>query len=199
MTFKYLVPALNGTLLQGEILGNVWEHRPVYPAIEPPNSDSQTPIHSVHHEMMIIMSPACDLNQDFFKARFPGGQITQFLKDPDELILHTHLVPYALLCDAYTNNAHLRKRFESKTLWNRIEMNLDERYHYLEPAQSNGTPVFELPGLYFDFKKVIGIPVVSIYEAIRIGGIKRVAVVPPIYIHQMTQRYFSFLSRVGIP
>ncbi len=205
MVLKYLIPQVGQPLLQGEILGNVWEHRPIYPSIEPPIEKANTQpseyikLHSIRHEFVIVMNPVCDLNQDFVRSRFPEGQFTEQSKDPDGSEFQQHLIPYLLLGDMYTDSIVIRKRFFNRALWDRVEKNLDERYHYLEPA-SVGEPVITgLPGLYLDFKKVTGIPSVSVYEGIRQGKIERIAVLPPIYVHNLIHRFYSFLSRVGIP
>ncbi|GAG14521.1 unnamed protein product, partial [marine sediment metagenome] len=59
--------------------------------------------------------------------------------------------------------------------------------------------VGELSDLYLDFQKAIALPCSGLYEALRQNGIKRVAVVPAIYVHDLMQRFYGFWSRVGLP
>ncbi len=55
----------------------------------------------------------------------------------------------------------------------------------------------ELPELFLDFKKCIGIAPESLYESIAANHIARIARVPPVFIQDLTHRLYGFLSRVG--
>lgn len=57
----------------------------------------------------------------------------------------------------------------------------------------------ELPALVADFKKFLAFSVPGLYLAIQAGHIDRVALVPPVYVHDLMHRFFGFLSRVGLP
>ena len=53
--------------------------------------------------------------------------------------------------------------------------------------------------LFLDFKKSMTLPASNLYEGIRNGELRRGAVIPPIYVHDLVQRFYSFMSRVGLP
>jgi hypothetical protein len=139
---------------------------------------------------MIVLSQVCDLLHDWEKRQ---GQSEQ----PSEL--SPAVMPHLLLCDLYDKDALKSIHNElTKSLFDRIEKNQIERFHYLAGA-SVGDSDSELPGLYLDFKKVYGFPTSNLYAGIAASGIGRVAVVPPIYLHHLVHRFFAFQSRVGIP
>lgn len=183
-----------GPLLQGELLTDIYEHRPLYPPMVA-GKGTEIDYHPIHHRLMIIMNPACDLDWDF-KARFPGGQLKEIdLAEVDSL---SPLVPHVLLCDAY-ERAQIQSHLTGDDHWRRIRGNQVERYHYF-PATPIGEPqVAELPDLYLDFKKTIALPCSGLYEALRQNGIKRIAAVPAVYLHNLVHRFYGFWSRVGLP
>jgi hypothetical protein len=109
------------------------------------------------------------------------------------------LISHVILCDVYELSKIRNLVPPGKDIWKRIEQNQDERYHHLKPAQVEDMPVSQLPDLYLDFKKVFGIATETLYEGLRIGTIRRVALVPPIYIHDLIHRFYGFLSRVALP
>ena len=85
-------------------------------------------------------------------------------------------------------------------LWRRIRQNQDERYHKLDASPYRIAPWFGiLPDFYIDFKKTFALPTEQVYSALGAGYIRRVATVPHTYIHHLMQRFFGFLSRVGVP
>ena len=191
---KYDVPPNCGPLVQGEILADIYEHRPLYPPMVAPEG-IEILFHPIHHRLMVVMNPICDLDWDF-KSRFEGGPIEQRdLSQNDDL---SPLVPHVLLCDAYERTA-IRPRFQGRDLWDSIEENKNERYHHFKSAPIGEPQVGNLPDLYLDFKKVIAIPCSGLYEALRQNGIKRVAVVPAIHSHDLMHRFYGFWSRVGLP
>ena len=74
----------------------------------------------------------------------------------------------------------------------------NERYHHLrEAAVANADRV--LPDLYMDFKNVFGIATSSIYRAIAKGGTDRIAVVPPVYVQHLMQRFYNFRGGIALP
>lgn len=191
---RYDVAPNCGPFLQGELIADIYEHRPLYPPIAAPEG-TQIDYRPIHHRLMVVMNPICDLDWDF-KARFPGGQLKEIdLAEVDDL---PPLVPHILLCDAY-ERAQIQSHLTGEDLWRRIRGNQVERYHYF-PATPIGEPqVAELPDLYFDFKKTIALSCAGLYEALRRNGIKRIAIVPPIYVHDLMHRFYGFWSRVGLP
>ncbi len=191
MPFSYEPPPDSGPLRQGEILANVWEHRASHHA-SAPDDDRDAVVHSFLHPRVIVMTADCDLDQDF-NVRFSDGR----LEEPLEVFKRDYgdsaLLPHLLLCDLYDESEIRSKIARGSEVWRRILQNQNERYHHL-----NGG-VWWLPNLYLDFKKTLAIPTESTYLALGAAGTRRLAVVPPVYIHDLMHRFFGFLSRVGLP
>jgi hypothetical protein len=57
----------------------------------------------------------------------------------------------------------------------------------------------EVPEIYLDFKKALALPTRQVYEGLRVKGIPRLAVVPPIFLHDALHRFYGYLSRVAVP
>ena len=96
--------------------------------------------------------------------------------------------------------SQIRSRSEvNSDLWRRIERNQDERYHHFTEAPIENSSDDGLPDLYIDFKKALAIPTKSLYEGLRVEGVKRIALIPEVYIHHLMHRYYGFLSRVALP
>ena len=183
---KYIIPA-NGPLLQGEILTEIHEHRPVYPSGLPPPDGLSTQIHSIRHQWMVVMSPLCDLEQDFKRVRFPQGRIEEPSVYTD--YQDTNTVSHVLLCDAYPADLVRQRFIGQRTLWQQVESNEHKRYHCLQEGKIGDLETNQFPRLFLDFKRVLALPSVSLYEGIRLNQVKRVAVVPPIYVHDLIQRF----------
>jgi hypothetical protein len=186
--FKYESPS-TGYLRQGEILRDVVEHRDECPSL----GTDENHIHSIQprsHPLMIVLSQVCDLLQDWHSREGKSGP-------PDES--SSAVMPHLLLCDLFDKDG-LRIVHNELTvkLFERIEKNQNERFHYFAPAPIEGSDT-SLPGLYLDFKKVYGFPTHNLYAGITATGIGRVALVPPIHLHDLIHRFFGFQSRVGVP
>ncbi|HSC20546.1 MAG TPA: hypothetical protein VLC07_02355 [Solirubrobacterales bacterium] len=195
MGLTYQPPPLSGALRQGEILGPIWDHRALVPPTELPKGQ-QVAIASSPHPLRVVLSPDCDLLWDF-EARFElpdpdrNGDEEPFEQNPDA-------VTQVLLCDLFSH-AQMRARFKGmREQWRRVDQNQDERYHRLDAA-----PVAEsdlsLQRLYLDFKKVTSVPTAALYEGILLGDVKRVALIPDVWIHDLIHRFYGFLSRVAVP
>lgn len=196
MAFWYNVPTIPGPLLQGEILGDLWEHRPLYPPVEIPEGSSPQ-VNSVHHPLMIVMTAVCDLEQDF-KIRFPDEASQSDYRSSNIHQNDPGLVPHVLLCEVFKED-EIRLQIKGSDIWKRVRQNQDERYHHLPSADVGNPTVRELPELYLDFKKNIALPTSSLYDGLQGGQVRRVAVVPPVFVHDLIHRCYGFLSRVGLP
>lgn len=195
MSLTYQPPPPSGTLRQGEILGPVWDHRALVPPVELPKGQ-RVAIASSSHPLRVVLSPDCDLLWDF-ESRF---ELLDPDRDGDERAFEQHpdAVAQVLLCDLFSH-AQMRGRFKGKReLWRRVDQNQDERYHRLDAA-----PVAEsglnLQRLYLDFKKVTSVPTAALYEGILLDDVKRIALIPDVWIHDLIHRFFGFLSRVAVP
>ena len=194
----YKKPQLNAQLEQGEILLGVHELRVCYPACEPLGKDITLEIHPISYPYTIVINPACDLEQDFKQARFleMPAHISE-IQDYDDKEM-THWIPHIILLQASDKEIEIKARIAQFELWNQVKKNEHKRYHIFEKSIIEGEDN-EVATLYIDFKKPIALPATSIYEGIRIGKIRRLAVIPPPYIYDLIQRFNSFFSRVGLP
>ncbi|MDP2673713.1 MAG: hypothetical protein Q8Q00_02265 [Dehalococcoidia bacterium] len=182
MPLIYEPPPNSGPLRQGEILADIYEHRPLYPAAALAE-DSTIEFRSYYHRLAIVMTPDCDLEWDC-QARSE----TDEAEESD----HPQLLPHVLLCDVY-GTSEIRQRVAGSDVWKRIQQNQDERYHHL-----SASPIW-LPDIYMDFKKTLALATENLYSGMTSGGIRRVAVVPPLYLQDLTHRFYGFLSRVALP
>ncbi len=189
-------PPQFGALHQGEILGEIWEHVPRYPPIESQSGQS-FPIDSVRYEFVVVMSPDCDLEWDF-KARFPDQQSQEQLSSPSDISDLPVSVSHVFLAKIYRREK-IRSLIKGSDIWKRIENNQDERYHRFKESPVGEPLTTVLPDLYIDFKKALAIPTKSLYEGLRVGGVRRIALIPDKYIHDLMHRYYGFLSRVALP
>lgn len=207
MALLYKSSPLVGWLRQGELLSDVWEHRPLHPTTEVALNKT-VPLRNVRHALVIMLSPACDLEWDF-KARFPEDSSAQSSTSPvmsgaadlqahsmDES--HGALMPHTILCDVYTRDEVLPLVNNAGVL-KRVEKHQDERYQYFPSAFVGEERDHEVPGLYIDFKKTFALPTASIYRGIATSAVDRIGIVPAIYIHDLVHRFYSFLSRVALP
>jgi hypothetical protein len=154
---------------------------------------------------MIVMTAVCDLERDH-EARFAEeaseDQGAAAAVDDAERVVDEsdpRIVPHVLLCEGYQRD-QIRPRFTGMThIWERIRQNQDERYHRFGQASIGHPSAAELPELFLDFKKTLSLPTQALYEGLDKGGVRRVAVVPPVYLHDLMHRFYGFLSRVGVP
>jgi hypothetical protein len=103
------------------------------------------------------------------------------------------------MCDLFTED-EIHAQMPGSDIWKRVKKNQDERYRCLPIADIGIPSIKVLPTSYMDFKKTIGLPTFAVYQGIAASeGISRVAVVPPVYLHQLIHRFFGFLSRIGLP
>ena len=188
------MPPSSGALRQGEILSEVWEYRVDFPSVKLPSHYTVQPI---EYPRLIVMAADCDLLWDYESRQRIGRN------EVDESNENS-ILPHILLCRAY-EQAEIRNTRPTinSSIWQRISKNQDERYHHLNAADVGGDPTNNLPDLYLDFKKSLSIPTSHIYSGMESSDessrINRIAIVPPIYVHDMMHRFYGFLSRVGTP
>ncbi|MGQ0642550.1 MAG: hypothetical protein ACT4P6_17540 [Gemmatimonadaceae bacterium] len=178
-----------GALRQGEIIGPVVLNR-VRPDAPSDGVVADAIVPNVH-PLMIVMHADCDLEQDFnHRASFAEGTAV------DES--HMRIVPETLLCDVFKASDFFDHLPKGDDLRKPIRKNQNERYHYMpESPVQNSADV--LPPFLLDFKRTFMEQTASLYHSIAVGQTARKAVVPPIYVHDLMQRFFSFHARVGVP
>lgn len=185
----------NGPLRQGEILRDVWEHRALVPASKR-QTDDPVEFVSIQHPLMVVMSADCDLEQDY-KARHPEFAAPEH-RDKFRSAPEKYQISYVILCEAFEETSIRSLLPLGREFWNRVRGNQDERYHRFPSATIRGQELV-LPDLYLDFKRYSPISTEQLYAGLATEGLERVAIVPPIYLHDLLHRFYGFLSRVGTP
>lgn len=172
-------PNQTACLCQGEILSDLVQHR-----LDEATLDSASPIiEPIHYQFAIVLTQACDLSQDF-ACRQSG-------KPPQ--------LPDVLFCQVPTAEELKSRNNLNSRIWDRIKINKDERYHFLEAvpvvcdALGNG-----LPEMAIDFKRYFTIPTPVIYLQLQLSASRRCRLCSP-YLEHLSTRFAYFLSRVALP
>ncbi len=187
MSFAYLSARSDGRLVQGELLAGVIEYVPLQPPVELPEG-ANVPVRAVARDKMVVLTQDCDLEQDFRIRSAAESNTAQ------EVDANTGSVPSVLLCQVFDE---LKPRVAGGDIFRRARRNQDERYHTL-PEAPIGDGTDNLAELYLDFRKFVALPTGFLYDGVTAGGVRRLAVIPPVYLHDLVHRFHGYLSRVAI-
>jgi hypothetical protein len=185
---KYALSS-NGSLRQGEILSNLKQYKFNIEKLR----SGENFIEPIIHPFAVVITQDCDCEQDF-KVR----QNKDF--DSDKIIpsiLFCELVPAELLRNR--DKGKQKVDINSK-VWDRIKINKDERYHFLEATLKTVDMINEgLPEFALDFKRYFTIPTEEVYYRIEIGEAKRRSRLVSPYLEHLTSRFNYFQSRIALP
>ena len=174
-------------------MGEVWENRLDNPPIQ--IAEGQDIAHrSIHHPRIMVMTPDCDLLWDYEQRLQSDDAQDQSPSERD----HPRLVPQVLFCELYVEG-EIRQRAGGSDIWRRIRRNQDERYHHLQSAPVDGAEGVTQPEFYLDFKKILTLPTIGIYRALDESQVSRLGIMPPVFLHDLMHRFYSFMGRVGVP
>ena len=142
---------------------------------------------------IIVLTQDCDLNYDS-KSRLEMPETEKH----DKLIISVLVAPIYIV-DHFYQGEHLselgrtmsRVADMGKTRKNILENNKDPRYHYLEFPES-----VPIPNSVIDFKHYFSADVEYLNE---IRDSNFVCSILPVYREDISQRFASFLSRIGLP
>ena len=109
------------------------------------------------------------------------------------------LLEHIQLCDLFAEEEIRSNRDLNSNLWSRVRGNQDERYHALPSVGERNSEDANHPAYFLDFKRMFTMPTEFLYSLVKSGNTRRFRIVPPVWIHQLIQRYFAFHSRVGVP
>ena len=188
----YVPSVADGRLRQGEILGNLpqstltiaslrklisWESGSGEPKPE-------VTLDFANHPIVIVLSQDCDLEQDADSRKTSGkGTLSDIL-----------------FCDVHDAKSLKAKLGKSLREWKVVAENQSPRFQFLtnvksaEDLQGNG-----LPSLAIDFKRYFTIPADEVYERLSLRSTTRICVLTTPYVEHLSQRFFSFQSRVPLP
>lgn len=189
-TFSYQPANDGGRLTQGEILLDIREFRP-------PNNASvltvsqEVTFSSIVHTKAIVITPDCDLLSDYSTRNSPA--------DEDRHSSSARLLEHIQLCDVFTEEEIRSNRGLNSSLWSQVRKNQNERYHTLPSVDEPDFRTTSHPKYFLDFKRMFTIPTEFLYTLLESKETQRLGIVPPVWIHQLIQRYFAFHSRVGVP
>jgi len=197
LAFAYDSPPARDSLRQGEMLGPIWEHRPLVAPVQL-EASATVSVFSHHHALMVVMTPDCDLIWDF-RARFATDESREaFEPEADDIDIAAAGLPHVLLCDTYAD-AEVKTRFKESRLFKLATQNRDERYHcFPETEIGEGTSEM-LESVYLDFKKPLALPTSQLYEGIKTGSVRRIAWIPLVHRHDLIHRFYGFQSRIATP
>jgi hypothetical protein len=176
-----------GRIWQGEILENVVQISPTVESIAA-NVPGELQFVPVVHELVVVMSQDCDLDQDYTR-RVAGDRGT---------------LPNIMLCDVYLAEALraavlLRDQLGTKDWRKRIAQNQNERFHYLQRTERGQDLQQEgLTALALDFKSYFTLPTDELYARLPHGIRRRCRLNTP-YAEHLAHRFFKFQSRIALP
>jgi hypothetical protein len=181
--YRMSATGLDFCLRQGEILSEVIQFRIDVATLGTAAPSGRLMI----HPYAMILSQDCDLEQDF--------NVRQKQVDSDKLL------PSVLFCEvAMAEELFSRVKSLGSKLWNRIQINKDERYHFLQKVDVSLDALGHgLPELGIDFKRYFTIPADEAYQRIKLGETQRRCVLHSPYLEHLSSRFAYFLSRVALP
>lgn len=195
MVFSYQPTDQSGRLSQGEILLNVGEPQLTNADERLADGSGRAGYTVVSHERIIVVSPDCDLLNDFYNRYRPD---IATLNQVEERRRQSQLLSHILCCDIYERET-IRPSVAGSDIWKRVERNQDERYQCIPPGKQTSGAGNENPEFFIDFKRLFSLPTTLLYGSIASGQAKRGGAVPPPWIHSVANRLFDFQGRVCLP
>lgn len=173
-------------LRQGQVIRNLYEYVPVgLPAVDGPAA-----VTAVHHPLVIVLSPECDLVSDYeLRNANPNGGFD--LAQSSNFLEH-------IQCGKLFEEGEIRRPHNlNSAAWSFIRTNRHERYHAILPAalgraDSDGRQ-------YVDFKRIFSVSTEYLYALLDGDGLEMDAILEPPWIHQLVQRCYAFQARVCVP
>jgi hypothetical protein len=183
----YAASEPNAPLRQGEIFTGL---SVAALAVESIGTDAPE-VDTVVHPYAIVLSQACDLEQDA-TARKPGSG--------DDVAAEYRRLPYVLFAQAVTAEDLRARMALGSQFWKNVCQNKNERYHYLEavPAEDDGDRG-GLPALGVDFKRYLAVPTPEVYARLRLGEATRRCVLNSPYLEHLATRFCYYQFRVALP
>ena len=151
--------------------------------------DDEIAIEQIKIPFLVVLTQICDLESDF-RDRNKSKDVKR------DKYIHSILVCPAYESESLRKGEHLKEHgiiseSYSTVPWNIIKRNNNARYHYLEKDTD-----FNLPSLVVDFKHYYTVPSDIFYNCFT----KHYATsLKPFYREDLSQRFASFLARIGLP
>jgi hypothetical protein len=153
--------------------------------------DPSEKVLQILYPYVVVLSQDCDLEQYNPDKAQESGPI------PDNQFMPYVLLAPCFLDEVVRSGNHLVAAFNIKQdrlnseRWNYVKQNRDQRYHYLK-----GQPDMQVPDLVLDFKHYLTSP----FDAFRkVYKDSYLASVSELFREDLSLRFCSYLSRVGLP
>lgn len=159
----------------------VWEHKALTASAV--QTDGALPFESVEHPLVLLMTADCDLEQDY-NVRATAWEDQSVRKG---------MIVHAIFCDGYEGSIDT----PGSDVRRRMKQNQDERYHYF-PAENVTNTGEAVDELYLDFKKIVPVPLGSLYAAMVAGAVRRTGLLASPHLFDVIHRFYGFHSRIGI-
>lgn len=176
----------DSSLRQGEILTSVIQYKPVVNKLL--QEGEELSFNAVLHPYAIVVTQDCDLDWDYRARQTENSQPSKLLNS-------------IILCEVATAR-ETRDATDNinSAAWKLVVSHRHERYYFFEKIPPTCETEQEgLPELTADFKKVFCIDGETIYSHIKLGIVKRRAVLASPYLEHFSRRYHSFHGRVALP
>ena len=180
----YSCPEKGDYLHQGQLLRQVWEWGAAYDNKEKP-SGAEARV----HQIAVIVTQECDLQQDFGKRE----------QDP---MVETDLRS-VLLCPALPAGKLRAQQKINSSLWRTARLNKAERYQYLAevPAEADAAAQGLAQPMLMDFKNYFTVRTVELYRQICATDEDSAALFTVLNVpwrEHLQQRFASYQARVGL-
>lgn len=168
----------NQRICQGDILRDI-----KFPLI-----DDDFKVYELTYPYVVVITQECDLNS-YYKDDRENGFCNQFL--PNIMLLP------AFPAEKLRNGEHICSLYEIKQdkinsdRWKELKQNKNERYHFMGGKQD-----LQIPDMVLDFKLYLTI---SEKQLNRIYKEKYLCTVNELFRERLSQRFCSYLSRIGLP
>jgi hypothetical protein len=180
-----------GPLRQAEVLRDVVEPRVLSCA------GGSVQFVQIPHPLSIVMSQDCDLEQDYY-LRFPSDGTA---RTPENVDREANALQAVILCDAYQID-DMESHFPAKLSRAERKLVADnryERYHCL--GEGTGPGGEAVPPVMLDLRTPFAIPAAVLYEQLADADMSnaRLGIIPVVYSHDLSQRFYSYQARIALP
>lgn len=170
--------------------GTLYRDIKAYLYSQPKDSQRQAEVLEVTYPYSVVMNQECDLHQDYTARQEPSGQ-------------QDKLQPSVLMCPAYLAEqlrlgVHLKKfgrdmEHITSERWKLVRQNQNPRYHFLATW-----PEMQVPEMVLDFKHFFTVGTEHLLQEYATAEhcLARLAL---LYREDLSQRFASYLSRIGLP
>ncbi|AKB56925.1 hypothetical protein [Methanosarcina barkeri] len=199
---------IQSRVCQGDIYKNIEYIESIYENDE--EEEGVIEISKIIFPYVIVLTQDCDLSQDFSfrdKSESKDEELctlaqdakseNKFKSDDDKIMLSVLVAPLYNVENVYLG-VHLEKLNKkmqiinkNKTPGNNLRTNSNPRYHYLEFPND-----VQLVPSVIDFKHYFSVDVNYLYK---VKNTKFVCKVSELYREDISHRFASFLSRIGLP